>query len=938
MPSDRRIAIVVVTHQHAGHVSMLPELLAQHTKMDVRHAADGMQIEPNRVYVAPSGGQLQLLGRTLQLIPTEPGLHLPIDSFFRSLAIDQKGRAIAIVLSGTGSDGALGVKAIKGESGMVMAQHPDSAKYDGMPRSAIATGVVDFILPANELPKQLVDYTIGPYVADAATRATTLPPDLANILPKILVLLRNRTRHDFSHYKSNTVRRRIERRMSVHQIVKPQHYLRFLQENPHELDILFRELLIGVTSFFRDAEAFRSLAEDILPRLMKAKPDGYVFRIWSAGCSTGEEAYSLAIAAREVIERINPGVDLQVFATDLDDRAINIARRGVYPEGIAADISEERLQRFFSRNEGHYHVHKDLREHVIFAPQDIISDPPFTKLDLLACRNVLIYMDNDLQKKLLPVFHYALRPGGILFLGSSESIGNFTDAFETIDRKWKLFERQATTETLRSLAWRGTFELNRDHETSETPVTEKPQPHHTEPDLRHLLERNLLRSYAPPAVITSDRGEIVYIHGRTGAFLEPAPGEPSNNVLTMARKGLQPALSTLMHRARADGREVVQHGVRVLNNGNSTLVDIVVRAITEPELIRGLLMITFEAARTDAAAEPANAPAPGKKSRGRVAGLERELQDAKESLQSSIEELETTNEELKSSNEELQSTNEELQSTNEELETSKEELQSLNEELQTVNAELHMKMEDLGLANDDMTNLLNNTSIATVFLDNDLKIKRFTKAATDVIKVIPTDVGRPIGDLVSSLDYDLVTDARSVLMTLMTHETEVEAQDDRWYRVRLMPYRTSLNVIDGLVATFVDVSANKKAELQVSKAAAYAQSIVDTVREPLLVLDEKLRVVSGNESFYRAFKLTAADAIGKLIYELNNGQWNLAGLKERLEQILPRDSVFEDFRVEHDFPDIGKRKLVLNGRRLEQAITLPGRILLAIEDVTGRDA
>jgi two-component system, chemotaxis family, CheB/CheR fusion protein len=915
MPSNKAMAFIVVTHQQGGHISLLPELLSKHTKMDVCEAVEGMQVEPNCVYLSPPDGQLQLLGSKLYVLPLERGLHLPIDNFFRSLAIDQKEHAIGIVLSGTGTDGTLGVKAIKGESGMVMVQRSDSAKYDGMPRSAEATGVADFILPPEQMPPQLLKYATGPFVAQAARMPLAAFPGLAELMPKIFVLLRNRTRHDFSHYKTNTVRRRIERRMSVHQIHDAGNYLRFLQENPHELDILFRELLIGVTCFFRDSDAFTALANDFLPKLVDGKSDGDTIRIWSAGCSTGEEAYSLAMVVQEAIDRFNPGLQLQVFATDLDTRAIDVARRGVYPEGIAADISPKRLQQFFSPEAGQYKIQKELRERLVFAPQDLISDPPFSKLDLLACRNVLIYLDVDLQKKLFPVFHYALNPGGLLFLGNSESIGHFTDEFEPLDKKWKIFERRVSLLSRLPLVC-PSFALNLPRDMIEAPMADKPVERPADATLRQLLERQLLRTYAPPTVITSDRGEIVYIHGRTGAFLEPAPGGPSNNILSMAREGLQPTLSALLRRAAAEGGEVVQREVHVANNGNSITVDVVVRTIPEPEAIRGLLMITFETVSRDGTKKPL---APKKKARGRAAELEQELQFTRESLQTTIEELETANEEL-------QSTNEEQQSTNEELETSKEEMQSLNEELQTVNSELQMKMEDLALVNDDMTNLLNNTCIATIFLDNDLNIKRFTQAASDVIKIIATDVGRPIGDLVTSLDYDLVTDAQKVVATLMTKESEAKAADGRWFRVRLMPYRTSENVIDGLVATFVEVTASKLAELQVAVAAAYAQSIVDTVREPLLVLDDETCIVSANESFYQTFQKKPAEIVGQTVDDL----WNVPKLGGMLKKILPGGSTFEDFHIDVALPDGGKRKMLLNARRLEQAIALPGKILLGM--------
>lgn len=932
MPARTNIAYVVVTHQQAGHVSLLPELLSPHTEMIVKEVTDGTFVEPNHIYIAPSHGQLHILAGTLQIIPAMPRIHLPIDSFFRSLAIDQQGRAIGIVLSGTGTDGTIGIQAIKGESGMVMAQSPETAKYDGMPRSAIATGAVDFVLPANEMPQKLVEYANGPYFSATYTVPHIVNASIADVMPKIYVLLRNQTRNDFSQYKMSTVRRRVERRMSVHQIIEPKDYLRFLRENRHELDVLFRELLIGVTSFFRDPEMFDRLSEVLAP-LIKSKPDGYTFRIWSAGCSSGEEAYSLAIAALEVIERTVPHMQLQVFATDLDDRAIDVARRGVYPIGIAADVDETRLQRYFIRDNDHYRVHKELRQHVIFAPQNIVSDPPFTKLDLLACRNVLIYMDAELQKKLIPVFHYALKPRGLLLLGNSESIGNFADGFEPLDRKHKLYESRANT-LFRPMSVRGTFGTDLRHFSHEITVPEPPSHSRPEHDLLHLLERRLLQSYVPPTVIASDLGEIVYIHGRTGALLEPAAGEPTNNVLSMARSGLQPTLSALMRRAAADGGEAIQRGIKVNSNGSTVLVDVVVRCVTEPESIRGLLLITFEQMRDASTTETFTPVTPKKKARGRAAELEQELQYTKESLQSTIEELETANEELQSSNEELQSTNEELQSTNEELETSKEELQSLNEELQTVNSQLQMKMDDLALVSDDMKNLLNNTGIATVFLDNDLHINRYTNAAIEIIKIIPTDVGRPIDDLVSSLNYDLVSDGRQVLDTLITSEKEVQTKDGRWFRVRLMPYRTSDNVIDGLVATFVDVTFSKKAEIQISEVAAYTQSIVDTMKDPILVLNDDLNVVSTNESFYKSFGLSPNDVIDRPSFELGNGFLDSPHLSAQLMQVLDEHAAFDDLQLTVEDTDQGNRILLLNGRRLNQATDLPGRILLTIQDIT----
>lgn len=752
---------------------------------------------------------------------------------------------------------------------------------------------------------------------------TVTQANIAVVLPQVLLLLRNQTRHDFANYKTNTIIRRIERRMLVQSIRTAEGYLQFLKDNAFELDLLFRELLIGVTSFFRDSEAFRALSS-ALPELVKGKSDGETIRIWSAGCSTGQESYSLAMVVWEAIESFNPSLKLQVFATDLNTQAIEVARRGFFPSQIEDEVDEKRLSRFFVREDTGYRIHKRLREHLTFAPQDVTSDPPFMNLDLLCCRNVLIYFDPTLQKKLFAVFHYAIRPGGLLLLGNSESIGNLFGVFEPLDKKWKLFRRKlSVSKSLPLLS--ESLPITRPREIIETTVSDRPV--HTSPkaNLIHFLERRLLQIFAPPTVIASDRGEIVYIHGRTGAYLEPAEGAPSTNVIEMAREGLRPTLSAMIARVTADGGEIIQRGVRITNAESEAAADITVRKIREPEPIRGLLLISFEESRRMAVSESLK-----KKPQGRAAELELELQFTKESLQTTIEELQTSSEEAKSNNEELQSTNEELQSTIEELETSKEEMQSLNEELQTVNAELQTKVEDLAQVNDDMTNLLNNSHIATVFLDDQLCIKRFTDATRTIIKIIPTDIGRPIGDLVTNVDYDLVADAQDVLATLMTKESEVASDDGRWFRVRLMPYRTSENVISGIVATFVDVTVGKRTEMQVQVAADYAQSIVETMRDPLLVISNELCIVSCNAAFYDLFQLNTDKVVGAAVDAIGEGRWDVTRLQELLHRIQA-DGMGEDgVELDAQLPDGKTCKLVVNARPLEQAITLPGRILVAM--------
>jgi two-component system, chemotaxis family, CheB/CheR fusion protein len=933
MPPDGGMAFVVVTHQHPGHTSLLPELLRRCAAMPVVEASDNLRVKQNCIYVARPEGYLALVNGKLQFMdcPDSSAVRLPIDYFFRSLAEDQRERAVGVILSGTASDGTLGVKAIKGATGMTMAQEPESAKYPGMPRSAIATGLVDYVLPAGQLPQRLVAYAKGPYLmpsgADADADAALPEP-----MPKIIVLLRNRTGHDFSSYKPTTIRRRIERRMNLHQLRGPQQYLSVLQDNPHELDLLFKELLIGVTSFFRDPDAFEALGKT-LKTMLEARPDDAAVRVWVPGCATGEEAYSLAILLREGAERMKKRVTVQIFGTDLNSAGIDAARTGVYPDGIAVDVSRERLARFFTKEDGHYRLKKEIREMVIFAPQNVCKDPPFTKLDLISCRNLLIYLNGALQRRLLSLFHYALKPDGLLFLGPSESIGELRDHFAVVDKKAKIFRGTGQASALQA-------PLDLSASAGETAPTHAgiaeaavaaPQPR-----LSATFERLLLGRFAPASVIVNERGDISFIHGRTGSFLEPASGQPRHNLLEMAREGLRLALAAALRRAARQKSEVVSEGVRVKANGSFTLVDVAVSRITEPESIRGLFLVTFRPARVAIAR-----PAKRKKSAsaglppGRVDELEQELQFAKETLQNTVEELQTANEGLTSSNEELQSSNEELQSTNEELETSKEEMQSLNEELQTVNAQLQSKMEAFSQANDDMQNLLNSTAISTVFLDGQLHIRRFTEEARKVFNLIPTDVGRPIADLASHLNYDqLVVDATEVLRTLAARETEVPTREGGWRLVRILPYRTTENVIDGLVITLVDITRTKRAEQAAEQSRAYAESIVATVRGPLVVLDPDLRVVSANRAFYRQFKVSAEQTERRLIYEVGNGQWDIPKLRQLLEKILPKHSTFEEFEVEHDFPTVGRRVMLLNARRLEQPPTQRGRILLAMEDVT----
>jgi two-component system, chemotaxis family, CheB/CheR fusion protein len=828
MPADvdPGMAFVLVQHLAPDHKSILTELVQRCTQMQVYEVEDGMRVQPNCAYIIPPKHDMAFLHGKLHLLEpnAQRGARLPIDFFFRSLAQDQRERAICIVLSGTGSDGSLGLRAIKEAGGMAMVQTPDSTEFDGMPRSAIATGLVDYTLRPAEMPAQLMAYVSHAYGKNPGLAATPRPKE--DGLNKIFVLLRAQTGHDFSHYKQNTISRRIERRMAVQQIDQMDEYIRYLQQNKAEVKALFHDFLIGVTHFFRDPEAFTALETQAIPQILAGKADGDRVRVWAPGCSTGEEAYSIAILLRERMDALKQRFKVQLFATDIDSRAIATARAGVYPASIAADISPERLDRFFSHDPAKsvYRIRKEIRDMLIFSEHDLIQAPPFSRLDLISCRNLLIYMGGTLQKKLIPLFHYALKPGGLLFLGSSESVGEFGQLFAPVDRKWKLYRRQ---EEPAGAAHAGLSQIIPSLTT--TRAARRPvaiAATGSKPPLQQLTERTLLDEHTPVAVLVNDQGDICYIHGRSGRYLEPASGETGvNNILAMAREGLRRPLTSALHKVTSDQVPVQRPGLQVKTNGGFTMVDLTLRPTPTPTAEGpGLYLVILEAGATPSAGAPApdvdaatpdvDAAAPGSDSGLRIAALEQELRAKEEYLQTAVEEMETANEELKSTNEELQSVNEELQSTNEELETSKEELQSVNEELSTVNVELQQRVTDLSRANNDMNNLLAGTGVGTIFVDNELLIQRFTPVVTQLIHLIPTDVGRPVGHIASNLvGYDrLVADVQTVLDNLTPKEIEVQTQAGDWYMLGIRPYRTLENVIEGAVITFVDITRVKKAE------------------------------------------------------------------------------------------------------------------------------
>ena len=883
MPSGSGMAFVIVQHLAPDHKSMLTELIQRYTQMQVFEVEDGMVLRPNCTYIIPPNHDMAFLNGALQLLePSAPrGQRLPIDFFFRSLAQDQRARAIGIVLSGTGSDGTQGVRAIKGEGGMVMAQNSETTQYDGMPRSAVASGMVDFVLPPAEMPAQLIAYVSHAFgKSKEAVPSRGLMPEDA--LKKIFVLLRVQTGHDFSQYKQNTINRRVERRMAVHQIELVNDYVVYLRKNPTEVNALFRDLLIGVTNFFRDRDAFLALQEEAVARLLSNKPAGDLIRVWVPGCSTGEEAYSIAILLQERMEALKTGFKLMVFATDIDSVALDQGRSGLYAASIAADISAERLARFFSEEPGggFFRINRLIRDMLVFSEQDVIRDPPFSKLDLISCRNLLIYMGPELHKKLIPLFHYALNPGGFLFLGTSESVGDHVELFATLNRAAKLYQRKDDGTPQRPFAER-IHALSRESGATARPAGKAARD--LAAQLRELTEQTLLQQYAPVGALVNDRGDILYLHGRTGQYLEPAPGEAGMNILKMARQGLRPGLTNALRKAVAKREPVIQSGLRVKTNGDFSGANLTIRPVAADAAGQPLFLVILEAA-PEAPEEPqgtagraprpagVNARAKEKEIGAQVAALKEELREKGEYLQTTTEELETSNEELKSANEEMQSINEEMQSTNEEMETSKEELQSVNEELATVNAELQGKVAALSQANNDLNNLLASTGMGTIFVDHQLHIQRFTPDVTQVIDLIATDVGRPIGHIAPKLPHynHLVEDVRQVLDTLVPNEIEVQSLLGKWFVLRIRPYRTLDNLIEGAVITFFDITEIHSARqaLRESESLRRLAVVVTDSRDAILVQDLEGRILSWNAAATRFYGWSEAEALTMNIREL----------------------------------------------------------------------
>lgn len=942
LPKDSGMAFVLIQHLDPTHESKLTELLTRSTSLPLTEARNGMSAQPDHIYVMPPNVDMRLAGGKLVFQPRKGHApHMPVDVFFRSLAEQQQNRAIGIVLSGTGTDGTLGLQAIKGEGGIAFAQDEKTAKYFGMPGSAVNAGVVDLVLSPGEMSRELARMARHPYTGrdwkPKATPAHEEPSETEKLfrekdgdLNGLFALLRARTNVDFSLYKHSTLKRRIMRRMLLHKIDSLPRYLNHLRTNLADVDMLFNDLLINVTEFFRDPAVFQALKRRIFPRVIRNRPSDAPVRIWVCGCSTGEEAYSLAISLVEFFESARVNANVQIFATDISESSLEKARTGMYPENISLDVSAERLRRFFVKSNGGYQVSKAIRDMCVFARQNIIVDPPFSNLDLISCRNVLIYLGQPLQKKIMPAFHYALKPDGFLLLGCSEAIGAAADLFTLYDKKNKIYSKKTA-------AYRAGFPMvyQKDAVKSDYPRPDSAliKPENKIPDLQQHVDRMILAKWCPAAVVVNSQMDVLLFRGRTGPFLEHAAGSASLNLIKMARENLALDLRTTISKAIKQDAPVRHDNVSLRQDHNIQPVSIeVVPFQLTPSSERFYLILFFEQSTAFSQLPALLAPGAPSKARARQDGerrvithLRAELASTKESLQAIIEEQEATNEELKSANEEIQSSNEELQSTNEELETAKEELQSTNEELTTLNEELQTRNTELSQLNNDLTNLLSSVNVAIIMLGEDLTIRRFTPTAERIFNLIPSDVGRRLSDLNRSIIVpDLDESIRKVVDNLTNVDREVQDRGGHWFSLRIRPYRTRENKIDGAVLLLVDINEHKRA----------IEFFMSAVKQPLIALQTDMRVKSANAPFYEMFQVVPEETEGRYIQELGNGQWMSPRLRTLLEEVTNKMQPIDDFIVETQFPNIGWRKMSLDARIFPEDEQNPRLIILSFRDVT----
>ena len=927
LPSKADLAVVFVQHLSPQHESALPTLLASKTPMPIVQVTEGLRIEPHHVYVIPPNVQMGITDGVLHLLPRpyDRSQFTPIDFFFQSLARWAQSRSIGVILSGTASDGTAGIREIKSVGGITIAQQPSTAKYDGMPRSAIATGMIDLVLSPQDIAEQLTHIPTHPYLESPAVRKGEEPLTPSDEhLSEIFKLLRRISGTDFRQYKTPTVKRRLLRRMALHRITDVDTYIDRLRSDSKELTLLYQDLLIQVTRFFREPESFSVLTTQVFPEIIGERSEDEAIRIWVPGCATGEEAYSVAIALMETLGPQSTGRRIQVFATDVSESAIEHARAGLYAMSISADVSSERLKRFFSRTEDGYRINKSLRDVCVFARHDLTRDPPFSRLDLIVCRNVMIYLDAGLQKRLMAVFHYALRTHGFLMLGVAETTGG-ESLFTVVDKHWRLYRKVAIDRTEPV-----GFSVDRFPTLPSGPISSRPVHRGEARSVQDEAARLLLR-YSPPSVIVDEHNQIIQFKGQTGPFLEPASGDPNLNLLKMAREGLLFPLRTALSSARRKKQATHKEGVLVRRNGDWHSLNIDVVPIASGA---GHLLVVFEGARAvpktrkGPRAVVERASATRREAEDRIEGLTRELAANREYLQSIIQELEAANEELQSANEEILSSNEELQSANEELDTAKEELQSTNEELNTVNEELHSRNEELSHVNSDLINLLATVDITVLIVGDDMRIRRFTPTAERVLNLIPGDVGRPVGQINTNLITDNIEAlTRETIDTMTSKELEVQDRQGKWYALRIRPYKNVDNRIDGAVLTLMDIGAVKRYQAQLERSHESLLGTVELVPHPLVVLDDGFRVTAANPAFWRTFDLRPSDAIGRSLFDLGDHLWRAPRLRSLLQQLLATDTTTEGASIDVQSGQEALRRILVSGRRIPLGDSKYGMVL-----------
>jgi two-component system CheB/CheR fusion protein len=932
MPADSGMAIVIIMHLDPTRESRIAEIFRSNTEMTVVQALSPQLLERDHVYVIAPNTSLELRDGVLDPAKLDDprGQRKPIDAFFTSMAQDQGERAVAIVLSGTGDNGSSGILAVKAARGLCIAQDPATAQYDGMPRASIATGVVDHVLPPEEIPRVLLDYAEHPGVVDPSNS-----PVQAEESPTSFDLILDLLGHTYgvnfrSSYKRGTLERRTERRMGLKRLPDWYAYLKVLQKDPGEVAALYRDLLIDVTQFFRDPDVWERLEAEVIPGLIAEHDDDLPLKIWVPGCATGEEAYSLAIAFLEHIERLGRSIKVQIFATDVAEDALITARRGRYPSSIQESVSPSRLTKFFRKEGERYEVTREVRETVTFATHNLLADPPFSGLSLVSCRNVLIYLEAHAQHRVLQLFHFALKPGGVLLLGSSETVGRHGDLFETISTTARVYRPTAITKAARYQVPRWSSEGTGFLGPSRMSITAP-----RGPKVSRVIEQIVLTRFTWACVAVTESFEIRSFFGPTHEYLVQPTGEARMDLLAWAKPGLYPRLRSALERAAERKERVIVSDLWMDRDGKSLRVECTIEPITPLPGEARLYLVAFRdlpLPATNERSEDIGADEP------LVRQLEAELKAAREELQSTIEQLQTSNEEYRASHEELLSLNEELQSNNEELQASKEELQSLNEEMVTINRQLEDKNIQLRTANTDINNLLVSTDIPIIFLDRDLCVRRFTPAATELMRLIPSDVGRSVEHIKERFhDGGLIKDAQRVLDKLIPIATEVQTEDGRWYARKVLPYRTEDDRIDGVCVAFHDITESRKAAADLDEARIYAEAIVETTRTGLVVLDGNMRVVSANTCFYEMFRLGKSTVVGQGFHELSNRQWDIPRLRVLLERVLRDQQEMRHFEVEQDFDPIGRRVMRLNARLMRWA-DRPPLVLIAIEDATERKA